>query len=84
MNSAKMAAITVLAVVLVAGLAFLYYKTDIGQFRRQSQCPVQFSKSAGGVCRPQRIGNSFHRQRRLRSIEGHHVRQDGGMRLGVR
>ncbi|MGH8636770.1 MAG: ATP-binding protein [Burkholderiales bacterium] len=37
LNSAKMAAITVLAVVLVAGLAFLYYKTDIGEFRRQVQ-----------------------------------------------
>jgi signal transduction histidine kinase len=37
LNSARMAAITVLAVVLVAGLAFLYYKTDIGEFRRQVQ-----------------------------------------------
>lgn len=37
MNSAKMAAVTVLAVVLAAALAFLYYKTDIGQFRKQVQ-----------------------------------------------
>src|SRR5690606_5372564 len=37
LSSAKMAAITVLAVLLVAGLAFLYYKTDIGEFRRQVQ-----------------------------------------------
>ncbi|MCC6535227.1 MAG: HAMP domain-containing histidine kinase [Burkholderiales bacterium] len=37
MNSAKMAAITVLVVVLAAALAFLYYKTDIGEFRRQVQ-----------------------------------------------
>ena len=35
MNSAKMAVVTVLAVVLVAALAFLYYKTDIGDFRKQ-------------------------------------------------
>ena len=34
-NSARMAAVAVLAAVLVAGLAFLYYKTDIGGFRRQ-------------------------------------------------
>jgi signal transduction histidine kinase len=32
-----MAAITVLAVVLAAALAFLYYKTDIGEFRKQVQ-----------------------------------------------
>jgi two-component system, NtrC family, sensor kinase len=32
-----MAAVTVLAVVLAAALAFLYYKTDIGQFRKQVQ-----------------------------------------------
>src|SRR5690606_9939999 len=37
LSSAKMAVVTVLAVVLVAGLAFLYYKTDIGEFRRQVQ-----------------------------------------------
>ena len=37
MNSAKMAVVTVLAVVLVAALAFLYYKTDIGDFRKQVQ-----------------------------------------------
>lgn len=37
MNSAKMAAVTVLAVVLAAALAFLYYKTDIGEFRKQVQ-----------------------------------------------
>ena len=37
MNSAKMAAVTVLAVALVAALAFLYYKTDIGDFRKQVQ-----------------------------------------------
>jgi signal transduction histidine kinase len=37
LSSAKMAAVTVLAVVLVAGLALLYFKTDIGQFRRQVQ-----------------------------------------------
>jgi len=30
-----MAAVTVLAVVLAAALAFLYYKTDIGDFRKQ-------------------------------------------------
>ena len=32
-----MAAVTVLAVVLAATLAFLYYKTDIGDFRKQVQ-----------------------------------------------
>jgi len=32
-----MAAVTVLAVVLAAALAFLYYKTDIGEFRKQVQ-----------------------------------------------
>jgi len=32
-----MAAVTVLAVVLAAALAFLYYKTDIGDFRKQVQ-----------------------------------------------
>ena len=37
MNSAKMAGVTVLAVVLAAALAFLYYKTDIGDFRKQIQ-----------------------------------------------
>ena len=37
MNSAKLAVVTVVAVVLVAALAFLYYKTDIGDFRKQVQ-----------------------------------------------
>ena len=32
-----MAAVTVLAVVLTAALAFLYWKTDIGEFRKQIQ-----------------------------------------------
>jgi signal transduction histidine kinase len=36
-SSAKLAGVTVLAVVLIAALAFLYYKTDIGEFRRQVQ-----------------------------------------------
>jgi len=36
-NSAKMAAVTVLAIALAAALAFLYYKTDIGEFRKQVQ-----------------------------------------------
>ena len=37
MSSAKMAGVTVLAVALAAALAFLYYKTDIGDFRKQVQ-----------------------------------------------
>lgn len=37
MGSAKLAGITALAVALVATLAFLYYKTDIGDFRKQVQ-----------------------------------------------
>jgi len=36
-HPAKLAMVTVLAVVLAAALAFLYYKTDIGQFRKQVQ-----------------------------------------------
>jgi len=32
-----MAAVTVLAIALAAALAFLYYKTDIGEFRKQVQ-----------------------------------------------
>ena len=37
MSSAKSAAVTVLAIALAAALAFLYYKTDIGEFRKQLQ-----------------------------------------------
>jgi outer membrane protein OmpA-like peptidoglycan-associated protein len=36
-HPAKLAAFTVIAVVLAAALAFLYYKTDIGAFRKQVQ-----------------------------------------------
>ncbi len=41
MNSAKLAGVTILAVALVAALAFLYYKTDIGDFRKQIQIASQ-------------------------------------------